>query len=214
MLPDDVKAWSRTPFITRTLIHCYGPTETTVYVANTEVPLAIENTAWEKTIPIGKAVAGRRIDVLDGEGMPVADGSAGEICIGGNGLARGYLNRAAQTAEVFRPDPFATIAGARLYRTGDLGRRLADGSIEFLGRLDHQVKIRGYRVEPREVERALRDVPTVSDAIVVGRAGRGTDQQLVAYLVCSAPRPEIKALQQFLAGRLPAYMIPAQYVFL
>lgn len=214
MLPDDVRTWSRTPFLTHKLVHCYGPTETTVYVTSTNVPMRIDGTAWAHSIPIGRPVAGREVHVLDEAGEPVAQGATGELYIGGRALAWGYLNRPAETARSFVPDPFGSVPGARLYRTGDRGRRRDDGNFEFLGRRDHQVKVRGNRVDPSEVEQALRAFPRVSEAVVVGRDGPSGEKVLAAYLVCGGSQPEVKDVQQFLATRLPSYMLPAAYVCL
>src|SRR5215813_10308682 len=139
MFPEDVRLWRKASIPTDRLMHCYGPTETTVYVTNIEVPAKIEGTAMERRIPIGKPTDRRRVYVLDQYGNPVPIGVTGEIYIGGQGLARGYLKCPDQTAEKFVPDPFSERPGCRLYRTGDLGRYLEDGNIEFLGRMDYQV---------------------------------------------------------------------------
>ena len=213
LLPEDVIAARKSPFSIKTMIHCYGPTEATVYVTNTEVPPEIEGTAWEHSIPIGRPIDQRRVYLLDEYGIPVPSGTAGEICIGGAGLARGYLNMPSETAERFLPDPYSPYPGTRLYRTGDLGRMSEDGNIEFLGRLDNQIKIRGYRIEPGEMEAALCRFPGVSDALVIGQdvtAGK----QLVAYIVCGSNPPELAELRKFLRDRLPSYMVPDAFVFL
>ena len=164
---------------TRVFNH-YGPTETTVGVCTHAV------TGEGATLPIGRPLAGCRLYVLDGRGSPVPAGAAGELYVGGAQVARGYLGRPAETAARFVPDPYAGTAGARMYRTGDRVRHLADGSLEFMGRVDDQVKIRGFRVEPGEVEASLRSHPAVQDAAVVARADAAGTAQLVAYLVPSA----------------------------
>jgi acyl carrier protein len=147
--------------------------------------------------------------------QPAAVGELGELYIGGDGLARGYLSRPDITAERFIPDPFASQPGARLYRTGDLGRRRPNGELEFVGRADDQVKIRGYRIELGEIELALRQHPEVAEAVVVVEATQAGDKRLVAYLVA---KPSMSAdpagLRRYLAGRLPDYMLPNVFVML
>lgn len=132
---------------------------------------------------------------------------------GGHGVARGYLNQPALTAERFVSDPRATQPGQRLYRTGDLARYLPDGHLEFHGRIDHQIKVRGFRVEPQEIESALRRHPGVSNAIVVAREEQAGTKCLVAYLVAdSQPPPTNADLKAFLKTLVPEYMLPARYV--
>jgi non-ribosomal peptide synthase protein (TIGR01720 family) len=152
---------------------------------------------------------------LDQQLSPVPVGVTGEIIIGGAGLARGYLNLPALTAEKFVPHPFSDEAGARLYRTGDLGRYLADGNIEFLGRLDSQVKIRGYRIEPGEIEEALKQHPEVTEASVVAHADALGNKRLLAYVVTAELKAfTTTALRDFLRERLPDYMIPSSFLTL
>ncbi len=148
------------------LVHVYGPTENTTFSTWYLIERVSESA---KTIPIGRPIANDRVYVLDEwlQLMPV--GVAGELHIGGDGLARGYLGRPELTAERFIPNPYSRLAGARLYRTGDLARYLPDGNIEFLGRIDHQVKLRGYRIELAEIEAALAEHPAVTEAVVVLR---------------------------------------------
>ena len=142
-------------------------------------------------------------------------GATGELCIGGAGVARGYLNQAAQTAERFIPDSFSGQAGARLYRTGDLVRQLRNGAIEFLGRVDSQVKIRGHRIELGEIEVALRQHPEIREVVVVAASDEREHKRLVAYLVSSGkPAPTVSELQSFLKTRLPSYMWPSIFVLL
>ncbi|MCP4657358.1 MAG: amino acid adenylation domain-containing protein, partial [bacterium] len=158
--------------------------------------------------PIGRPLPGRCGYVVDRSGRPVAAGVAGELCLGGELLARGYLGRPALSAARFVPDPFA--AGGRLYRTGDLVRFRADGNLDFLGRVDHQVKVRGFRIELGETEAVLAGHPGVREAAVVTAGG-----QLVAYFAAAAKTAPVAAeLKRFLTERLPAYMVPSAIVTL
>ncbi|GAA0409537.1 hypothetical protein Acor_36390 [Acrocarpospora corrugata] len=180
------------------VVNHYGPTEATVGVTTHEVSPATG------LLPIGRPLPGARAYVLDEHGQPTPVGVVGEIHLGGDRLARGYLGRPSLTAEKFVPDPYGK-PGARMYRTGDLGRWLPSGELQFLGRRDLQVKVRGYRVELAEIEAVLTAHDAVAQAVVDFRRDR-----LVAYLV-SAERPSLRA---HLAERLPDYMIPARYVWL
>ncbi len=188
------------------ILNLYGPTETTVWSASHEVADA------EGPVPIGRPIAGTRVYVLDARMQPVPPGVAGELLIGGAGVARGYLGRPDLTAERFVPDPFAEAAGARLYRTGDLARWSARGELEFLGRVDRQVKVRGHRVEPGEVETALAAHPGVRECVVVADASGG-DGRLVAYFVSAADEaPGAAELRRHLAERLPESLVPSLFV--
>ncbi|HXO20082.1 MAG TPA: amino acid adenylation domain-containing protein, partial [Thermoanaerobaculia bacterium] len=197
----------------RTLVNAYAPTEATIFA--TAAPLALPIT---EAPAIGRPIAGIDVVLLDADGEPVADGEAGELCLGGVGVVRGYLNRSELTAERFIPD--GITAGGRLYRSGDLARRLADGGLQFIGRVDHQVKIRGYRIELGEIEAVLGQHAGVQTAAVVAREdGRGTAKRLVAYVVRrreggSGRELTVSALRSFLAGKLPDYMVPTAFVFL
>jgi amino acid adenylation domain-containing protein len=180
----------------------YGPSEDTTYSTWT-----LRRAGGPATI--GGPIHNTRAYVL-GAGMhPVPAGVVGELYLGGRGLARGYLGRPGLTAERFVPDPFAAEAGGRLYRTGDRARWLADGTLEFLGRLDGQVKVRGYRIELGEVEAALRRQPGVDDCVAVVRTDEGGDRRLVAYVAGTA-RPD--ALREALRRMLPEYMVPSALV--
>ncbi|NEE16548.1 amino acid adenylation domain-containing protein, partial [Streptomyces sp. SID7499] len=136
---------------------------------------------------------------------------AGELHLGGRGLARGYLGRPALTAERFVPDPFSTRPGARLYRTGDLARRLPDGDLDFLGRVDQQVKVRGLRIEPGEIEGVLMEHPGIRRAAVLARTGRADEAGLVAYVVAEE-NVDLVSVRRFLRDRLPLHMVPGLFV--
>ena len=196
------EAWGRG----RELLNGYGPTEATVC---STVGRAVQ--AGE-TPPLGEAIAGARVEVLDGRfGRVPEDGGTGEgeLWIGGAGLARGYHGRAALTAERFVPDPFSGEPGARLYASGDLVRREPVGEIRYVGRADGQVKVNGCRVELGEVEAALASLPSVAEAGVVLREGR-----LAAFVVARGPEPSAADLRAALADRLPAHMVPATFTSL
>ena len=187
-----------------TIVNGYGPTETTTFACCHEI------LASDSPIPIGRPIANTRVYILDAHLEPVPIGIPGELYIGGDGVARGYLNRSELTAERFLANPFAP---GRLYRTGDLARYRGDGAIEFLGRCDDQVKIRGFRIEPGEVEVALGEHPDLRAAAVVSGAVEGGEKQLVAYVVPAGERrPAAEELRRFLAQRLPDYMIPAVFM--
>jgi acyl-coenzyme A synthetase/AMP-(fatty) acid ligase/aryl carrier-like protein len=198
--------WSGLPF---PLINNYGPTENTV--ATTCAP------AHTGTIPlIGKPIANARVYVLDENFHPVPIGVAGEMFVGGKGLARGYIGRPDLTAENFVPDSFSGEPDERLYRTGDIARYRVDGSLEFIGRRDHQVKLRGYRIELGEIEAALLEHFSVEQARVVLHEAENREKHLVAYLVArqTCTTADTAALRAFLQERLPGYMVPAAYVVL
>ena len=199
------------------VLHNYGPTEATVCTTSKQVEKGEESTLAEARLTIGVALPNTDVRILDprgGQALPF--GVPGELCIGGIGVARGYLGRPAVTAQVFVPDPFAETPGARLYRTGDLARRRADGEIEFLGRIDHQVKVRGFRIEPGEIEAALSEHPRVAEVAVIAREVRPGHKDLVAYLAVDdqGDAPTVSAVRQFLLDRLPEHMVPSTVVFL
>ncbi|GLZ39062.1 non-ribosomal peptide synthetase [Actinokineospora sp. NBRC 105648] len=188
----------------RRMINAYGPTESTV-VATWSDPLAPTDTAP----PIGRAIDGSTVLVLDDDLRPVPDGAPGELYVTGIGVARGYLDRPGLTAQRFLAAP----DGARMYRTGDVVRARPDGDLEFVGRADHQVKIRGFRIEPGEIEAVLAEHPSVGQAVVVPRTDAGL-KRLVAYVVPGERRPVPHELRAALADRLPAHMVPAAIVVL
>ncbi|HEV7516669.1 MAG TPA: amino acid adenylation domain-containing protein, partial [Thermoanaerobaculia bacterium] len=184
----------------------YGPTENTTFTSY--CPLR-DPAAIGASVPLGRPIANTRIYLLDLQGQPVPVGVPGELCTGGEGLARGYLRRPELTAENFVPDPFSGERGSRLYRTGDLARYLAEGSIEFLGRVDHQVKLRGFRIEPGEIEARLREHPAVRDCVVTVREEPPGNRFLVAYVVQD---PGELSLRAYLSEKLPDYMVPTAFV--
>ncbi|HYH82114.1 MAG TPA: amino acid adenylation domain-containing protein, partial [Longimicrobium sp.] len=189
------------------LFNLYGPSEYTTYATWTRVAPA------EGAVSIGRPLANTRVYLLDQHGRPAPLGVAGELCLGGAGLARGYLGRPALTAEQFVPDPFGP-AGARLYRTGDRARWAAGGELEFLGRIDHQVKVRGFRVEPGEIEAVLLRHPAVREAAVAVRAEGGPGARLVAYVAAHGDAPAAGELRAWVRERLPEFMVPHGFVFL
>ncbi|MBB4636051.1 non-ribosomal peptide synthetase [Longimicrobium terrae] len=190
------------------LLNGYGPTETTTFAVTHEIRSVSEGA---RGIPLGRPISNTRVYVLDGALEPVPGGVAGELCIGGAGLARGYQGRPALTAERFIPDPFSAEPGARVYRTGDRVRWRMDGTLEFLGRTDHQVKVRGFRIEPGEIEARLAEHPAVREAVVLVREDAPGDKRLVAY-VAGDEAAGADVLRAHLAARLPDYMVPAAYV--
>ncbi|HEX2191027.1 MAG TPA: amino acid adenylation domain-containing protein, partial [Longimicrobiaceae bacterium] len=194
------------------LVNGYGPTENTTFTTCHAVRAEDPGRA---SIPIGRPISNTRAYVLDAAMRPTPVGVPGELYAGGAGLARGYLDRPDATAEKWVPDPLGPEPGGRLYRTGDRARWLADGTLEFLGRLDQQVKIRGFRIEPGEVEAALHAHPAVRDAAVVVREDAPGDRRLVAYVVAAdGGAPPAEELRGHLQGRLPEYMLPAAFVAL
>ncbi len=199
----------------RHLLHCYGPTENTTFSTTCELTAA---DARLPRLPIGRPIANTRAYLLDAHGQPVPTGAIGELYVGGDGVAHGYLDRPELTAERFLADPFAAEPGARMYRTGDLARYLPDGRLEFLGRNDQQVKIRGFRVEPGEIEATLARCPGVKDAAVIARQdtpGRPDEKRLVAYVVPQDGAGLSAAdLRARLAAELADYMVPGAFVML
>ncbi|MEO6196442.1 MAG: amino acid adenylation domain-containing protein [Thermoanaerobaculia bacterium] len=206
---DRSRAWRRRTRVP--VINSYGPTEVTV--DGTRSDLA----AWSEEhhrVPIGRAREEARVYLLDAVLRPVPLGTPGEICIGGSGVARGYLGRPERTAELFVPDPFRVRAGDRLYRTGDLGRFRGNGELEYLGRIDQQVKVRGFRIEPGEIESVLMSHPGVrQSAVVAGEDAQGYGR-LVAYVVPSGEPVPVRELREYLRERLPDYMVPSVFVAL
>jgi amino acid adenylation domain-containing protein/non-ribosomal peptide synthase protein (TIGR01720 family) len=192
------------------LWNMYGPSETTIYSLGTRIV--------DDTITIGRPIANTEVHILDPEGRPVPPGVPGELCIGGDGLARGYINRPELTAKQFIANPFESDLADRLYRTGDLVRHRVDGTVDYLGRLDHQVKLRGYRIELGEIESVLMWQEQVKESVVVVREDQPGDQRLVAYIVpdpAAGAADELRRrLQAALTEKLPTYMVPSAFVFL
>jgi amino acid adenylation domain-containing protein len=217
LLGGEASSWQLVERITEaadcTVLNHYGPTEATVGCCTFSVR---ENdvSAWSPaTVPIGRPIANVELYILDQRLLPTPIGVPGELCIGGAGLAKGYLNQPEQTAQRFVAHPFSKDASARLYRTGDLARFLPDGSVEFLGRIDQQVKIRGFRVEPAEIEAVLKQHPAVKQAVIVPYADQAGDKRLAAYFVGNKP-PASEELRGFLLLHLPEYMVPSAFVAL
>ncbi|HEY7416124.1 MAG TPA: amino acid adenylation domain-containing protein, partial [Ktedonobacteraceae bacterium] len=215
MTLEALRCWRNTPLATCQLINAYGPTEAVITAAIFVIPDPFCVDEGSSTVPIGKPLPDREVYLLDKNGKPVSQGMAGELCIGGPLLARGYLHRPDLTAERFLPNPFSSDPGSRLYKTGDLARYLADGTLEYLGRVDQQVKIRGFRVEPGEVEAVLRKHPAAQTAVVIAREDSPSEQRLVAYVLRQPECPATATdLSDFLQARLPAYLLPSAFVFL
>ncbi|HEV3455242.1 MAG TPA: amino acid adenylation domain-containing protein, partial [Thermoanaerobaculia bacterium] len=207
---ESLETWRRAAPATL-VINEYGPTEATVGCCVHRAPAGA---LGDGPVPIGRPIANARLYVVDRHLRPVPLGASGELLIGGNGLARGYLRRSALTAERFVPDPFGDAPGGRLYRTGDRVRQRANGSCEYLGRYDDQVKVRGFRIEIGEVEAALLEHPRLAAAAVAAQPAPAGGKRLVAYVV---PRPGAAApaaaeLRQHLAARLPEFMLPARFI--
>jgi amino acid adenylation domain-containing protein len=200
-----VRTWG----VERRLLNAYGPTEATI--CSTMALCADPN----RKPHIGRPIANTQIYILDDFLGPVPIGVAGELYIGGMGVARGYLKQPGMTADKFLPDPFSELPGARMYRTGDLARYLPDGNIDFLGRIDHQVKIRGLRIELGEIETILSQHSAVREAVVEAVEYAAGDRRLVAYVVPESGRePASSELRGLLRGKLPQYMVPSAFVVL
>ncbi|WP_099115050.1 non-ribosomal peptide synthetase, partial [Xenorhabdus miraniensis] len=190
------------------LLQAYGPTEGTTFTTIYPIEALAQGMI---RLPIGRPIANTRVYLLDSHGQPVPLGATGEIYVGGDGVACGYLNRPELTAERFLIDPFSDTPDARLYRTGDLARYRPDGNLEFLGRNDQQVKIRGFRIEPGEIEIRLAEHPAVREATVLV-LGDGGDKRLVAYVVADIDEELVNRLRTHLSAVLPDYMVPVAFV--
>ncbi|MEH2030403.1 MAG: amino acid adenylation domain-containing protein [Nostoc sp.] len=195
------------------IVNTYGPTECTDICA---AYLVAQPEQWlEKLVPIGKPIHNAKVYVLDENLKPLPVGMVGELYVGGEGVGRGYINNLDLTLAKFVSDPFSSKSGARLYKSGDLARYLADGNIEYLGRIDHQVKIRGFRIELGEIEVAINQYPAVKETVVLVSEESVNSKRLVAYVV---PQKEqtltIPELRSFLESKLPHYMVPSVFVSL
>jgi amino acid adenylation domain-containing protein len=193
------------------LINGYGPTENTTFTCCYTVPRGFPPA---ETVPIGRPIANTCAHILDHRLEPLPRGAVGQLCAGGDGLARGYLGRPDLTAERFVSDPFSREPGARLYLTGDLVRERPDGTLAFLGRVDGQVKINGHRIELEGLDATLRRLPGVRDAAAVVQADTGGGKSLVAYVVLESPETAPERLRTALAQRVPAAMIPSAVIAL
>lgn len=192
------------------VINNYGPTECTVVATSGLVPATPKATGLPT---IGRPIANAAVHILDENLQPVGSGEAGEICIGGVGVARGYRNQPELTRQKFVPDPFNDETGAHLYRTGDLGQLLAGGEVAFLGRIDNQVKIRGFRIELEAIASVLNEHPAVKQSAVIARDYGASDKRLIAYVVLERSAAVTQTvLREHLAARLPEQMIPAVFV--
>ncbi|HEY8228436.1 MAG TPA: amino acid adenylation domain-containing protein [Pyrinomonadaceae bacterium] len=209
-LPVDLATSFREQIPHTNLVNLYGSSEVAADVTYHEV----RTTELVATMPIGRPIDNTKIYILDSDLQPVPVGVLGEIYVGGEGLAYGYLNQPELTAEKFVPHPFSGRGGARLFRTGDIGRYLADGNIEYRGRRDSQVKVRGFRVELEEIESQLATHPQVHQAVVVARDDQHGEKQLLAYVVPDGEAPASNELRAHLRGKLPDHMIPAAFILL
>ncbi|HEX5717904.1 MAG TPA: amino acid adenylation domain-containing protein, partial [Thermoanaerobaculia bacterium] len=203
MPAEEARRWLQSPLAGIRLLNAYGPTEGVITATFLEVNAA--SASRTGAVALGRPLPGRRACILDLYGQLQPMGAAGELCLGGHPLARGYLGRPDLTAERFVPNPFGE--GERLYRTGDLARWLPDGNLQFLGRIDRQVKIRGFRIELEEIEAVLRRHPGVREAVAAVRDGR-----LAAWYVPDQEEPSPGRLREWLRGKLPEVMVPATFV--
>jgi amino acid adenylation domain-containing protein len=195
------------------VVNNYGPTECTVVATSGEIVSPGESPVSGVYPSIGRPIDNVEVHIVDEELNSVADGTPGELLIGGAGVGRGYLNLPELTAQKFIADPFNRTSGMRLYRSGDLARRLPDGQIEFIGRMDEQIKIRAYRIEPGEITSVLDRHPAVISSCVAAYSNEAGERHLVAYIVATTNlRPNVAELQAFLGERLPDYMIPSTFV--
>jgi len=228
-LPEKLGMWRKFIGERLLLVNTYGPTEATIVTTRSRLAGASGSEGGEggggagggegerggREVTIGRAIENARVYVLDGNMQPVPVGIAGELYIGGVGLARGYVGRAEVTAEKFVPNPFSEKGGERLYRSGDLVKYLRSGELEYVGRIDQQVKIRGYRIELGEIEAVLGEQEGVKDGVVVVREDEPGQKQLVGYVVrAEGSEVGVSELRSYLKEKLPEYMVPGAFVFL
>ena len=213
VLPQIVQRWAKLVGRSVRLLNTYGPTETTVAVTCADLTGLGADDELQADLPIGRVIRGASVYVLDPQRQLVPVGVAGELYIGGLGVARGYRGRPELTEARFIPDPFSNLEGARLYRTGDLVRWRADGQLDYRGRADRQVKIRGYRIELEEIEAVLNRHPDLERAVVEVREDQPGDKRIVAFIV---PRPQkrlgLTQLREQLRSQLPAHMLPSSFI--
>ncbi len=219
VLPERLSMWHRSVGEGVQLVNTYGPTEATIVATKCDLTSAVLSSQSSQDAPIGRAVRNAQTYILDTNLQPVPVGVAGELLIGGAGLARGYLHHPELTAKNFIANPFSKDPDARLYKSGDLARFLPDGQIEFCGRVDHQVKIHGFRIELGDIESAILAHHWIQDVIVIAREDTPGDKRLVAYLVptsegTSKEATLIEEVRSFLRNKLPAYMVPSAFVTL
>jgi len=213
--PEQLRIWHKCVGDRPQLVNAYGPTEATVEATICKLSGSAPTDSLWREVPIGRPIRNVQVYLLDRYLQPVPIGVPGELHIGGVGLARGYLNRPELTAEKFIPNPFSDRAGELLYKTGDLARYLADGTIEYIGRIDNQVKIRGFRIELGEIEAVLAQHPGVRETVVVAREDQSDDKRLVAYIVPNQEQvPTTNQLRNFLKEKLPDYMVPSAFIML
>jgi aspartate racemase len=193
------------------LINGYGPTEGTTFTCCHTISA---EDAEGSSIPIGRPIANTQVYLLDSENQVVPPGEVGELCIGGDGVARGYLNQPELTAAKFVRHPFRDEPETRIYKTGDLARYRPDGTIEFLGRSDSQVKISGYRIEPGEIEAVVMQHPSVRSTVVVPRQDAAGEKKLIAYVIAEEKGCSFAELRTYLQQKLPAYMMPSAFVLM
>ncbi|HEX7335226.1 MAG TPA: amino acid adenylation domain-containing protein [Pyrinomonadaceae bacterium] len=212
-LPEVFELWQQLAGERVRCVNAYGSTEATI--TSTVYEVGREHDCKHlQSMPVGRPIANTHVYLLDHKLNQTPIGVPGELYLGGEGLARGYLHDPVLTAERFIPDPYSTQPGARLYRTGDRARYVHGGEIQFLGRLDEQIKLRGFRIEPAEIETVLAQHPAVRDVIVVVLSDVAKREYLAAYVVTDAERPSLSELRAHLRARLPEYMVPATFVFL
>ena len=204
VLPAATARAARTNLPNCQVVNLYGPTEGSVAVTAHPLPESVRS-----PVPIGRVLTNNQIYLLTSDLRPVPLGIPGELHLGGDGLARDYQDRPAVTAEHFLPNPLSGLPGARLYKTGDLARQLADGEIEFLGRVDQQVKVSGYRIELGEIEAHLRTFPGLRDAVVIAPATEGFGRRLVAFFTSEGADLSVQDLRDHLGSTLPRHMVPA-----